>query len=270
MTSILGISHICVNSNNLEATLQDLKILNYNLLFKENHLPVSNEKMPFLRTKVDYHDSMFFKSTNNIGLEVINHGTRTNNVGSYNILFYVDKNYQYLLDGNHDSEIKSIIKNVFGAKIHRVQLSSLDTPFYYSYDERFDDTSTIVLECINLSTSSKFWQDNLGFKLIKSNEHNPKLHLLEFSSPIKNWCARLLLIETRLEPNEPFLDDVGLTCVSFITTNIELCLSQMKKSSARHIGDVFDMSIGGKNLKLVFIRGPNSEIIELMEFRNIE
>jgi catechol 2,3-dioxygenase-like lactoylglutathione lyase family enzyme len=113
----------------------------------------------------------------------------------------------------------------------------------------------------SLKEALPFW-NALGFR---EEETAGNRTVLSFPSPIPAWSARIELRETGKSPEKKYLDDAGWTCLSFLTRNIQESLEALMKAGASESCEPFSITVGGKPVRLCLLRGPDMEIIELLE-----
>ena len=61
------------------------------------------------------------------------------------------------------------------------------------------------------------------------------------------------------------LDDTGFNCLSILSTDLEKDSARLHQMGVIDSSGIFELSIGGKKLKIEIIRAPDNELIELIE-----
>lgn len=265
MIKILGIDHICATCKGIDQA-KKLEYIGYVTSFEERHLPIMEEKKPFLKQHGDFHDAAFLTAKKGSSIEIIDHYGSSSQQGRYDVLFESSK---ILSDVEMKNDpISKILENVFDCPISKISVPSLNM-YYYQKIDSTEGLSTIVLRCNNLDKVSKFWITGLGFKEKSFDKKKSSWKLLYFTSPVLAWNIDLLLIQ---DPNmsitNSYLDDLGWTCVSIIVSDIDSCLTRLKELGAKDMGLPYYMKIANNRLRLAFLRGPEAELIELIEFQN--
>ena len=130
-----------------------------------------------------------------------------------------------------------------------------------------------TIQNVSFSTSS------ISFTI---NSHNksldiPVLHFLGFDRHDDLFCRSDLLISKKLitisivectRSNKSYLDDIGYTCIAFISTNIEDDSQYLLALNCTDHTDIVNMSIGGQNLLIWMARLPGGAIIELIQLQS--
>ena len=147
--------------------------------------------------------------------------------------------------------------------IKKSKIPQSNIPFYFLKGTNHGITS-IVLEVTNMEKSLSLWQEIFNFEIEPGG--NQHFNSLVLSSPISNWNLKLILIENnKLQKSEAYLDSFGWNCISLITTDIESEIKSLKERSDIECGLPYFFEIGGKKYKLLFIKGFDAEIIELIQ-----
>jgi len=261
---ILGVDHLCATCLDIEKGKDLFTKLGFETRFTEFGLPVAKEKLPILSSKILSHDATFLKNKTGISLELINHDY-TQNSGKFQVI------YKGSVDNSDFSVIENDLivnrlKDEFENKLIKIFHPQLELTLYQSKLDDGNGINSIILQSDNISKASNFWINGLGFKISKvSEKHNWKL--LEYASPVQNWSIKLYLIENKnLPKSNTYLNSKGWTCVSLITTKIEPLLSELKNQGVKFCGTPYDYEIGNKRMRLVFVRGYEEELIELIQF----
>lgn len=266
MNEIIGIDHVCGSCQNLKEKEKRFKFPGYHLLFSEHDLPINEEKKSILLHDSKYHDVIFLKAPRKLSVEIIDHRVRTaKSNGRYHVLFEGQKLPSNRFFINDKDPLIDTVCKVFETKISKFLDREFGLPIFYRESDQEEGITTIILECKNLEKSSQFWTSRFNFKPFRSSE---KLHyeLLELQFPISSWNVNLLLIENKkLNLVKSYINQTGWTCLSFIVTKIESFLSNVDDKVFSHIGEPYKIKIGGKELKLIFLRGPEQELFELIE-----
>lgn len=265
MIKILGIDHICATCKGIDQA-KKLECIGYVTSFEERHLSISEEKKPFLKQHGDSHDAVFLTAKKGSSIEIIDHYGSSSQQGRYEVLFESPKILSDVTVKN--DPIGKILENVFDCTISKILIPSLNIHYYQKMGS-VEGLFTAVLRCNNLDKISKFWITGLGFKEKSFDKKKNSWKLLHFTSPILAWNIDLLLIQ---DPNmsitSSYLDDLGWTCISIIVSDIDSCLTHLEKLGAKDIGLPYVVKIANNYLKLAFLRGPEAELIELIEFQN--
>lgn len=268
MINILGIDHVCISSNKIENDSKKIIKLGYELLFNEYELPISNKKKEFLKKNPTTHNLSFLNSPTCISIELIDHYEFSNNNSTYNLVFDIPKTIDLDFQIMEKDFLCDLLEFELQSKISKKHIPDLQLSFYEKQTEQLHGLSMIVINYINLEKASKFWCKFFGFKKIKSSIfHGIKYELLSFLAPVKQWSVNLLLVEGKHHSTISYLDDYGCTCISFLVSSIEDCLKSLRDLDSICVGNSYDINVGGKEISLVFLRGLENEIIELIEIK---
>ena len=265
MTNIIGFDHICITSTNI---IEDSKIFEqygYKISFNEKNIKINEEKKEFLKNSNELHSFTLLKSDNSVAIELIDHHKFNNENQIYKILF----NTKNIFSKNHlESEEKLLqkLEIIFNKKISKNENLMFD--FYQNY-AKIDDVNAIIIKSSDLQKSKKFWCDLFGF-IEKPSSNKEDYKILEFKSPIKNWSIKFILIKDISEKRMTFLNDYGCTCMSFLVTKIEDFLEKFYEFGLKNTGKPYETTINNKKMRLVFLRGLENELIELIEFKKNE
>ena len=265
MTNIIGIDHICITSKNI---LEDSKIFEqygYKIDFNEENVKIREEKKEFLKNSNELHNFALLKSINSVAIELIDHKKFNNKNQIYDILFDTknrsDKNYV-----KSQEKLLQKLEIIFNKKISKNENVMFN---FYENHASVDEINAIIIKSSDLEKSKKFWCDLFGF-IEKSSNNNEDYKILEFKSPIKNWNVKFVLIKYTSEKKMRFLNDYGCTCMSFLVTKIEDFLEKFHEFGLKSDGKPYETIINNKKIRLIFLRGLENEIIELIEFRKNE
>lgn len=268
MNDIIGLDHICASSDNLKEISKIDDLLGYKILFMKNNIPINEEKNDILYGNILSHDALFLTNSKSISIELIEHHPKTaENIGQYNVIYESNRfpsNNCILVE--QDKRAK-YLSSIFNEQISKFFDKKTHLSFFFKNSKINLGLTTIIFETKNLENSIKFWTKIFNFKILEIPEAT-SCKLLELHSPINSWNVKLLLIENPdAIMEETFLNVKGWTCLSFIVKKIDSFLSKIDDSDFSFIGKSYELNIGGKNLKLVFLRGTEQQLIELVEVK---
>lgn len=257
--------HICATSAFNNTSTND-ELLGYKIRFIQNNIPINKEKKDVLLDDAISHDALFLTNSVGISIELINH--YTNNVtqfGKYRVIYESSKlpDVDCILVEN--DKTAKYVSSIFNEPLTKIFNKRTNLSFFWKRSEKDNGITTISLETKNLENSIGFWTKNFNFKTSPLLDTSSS-KLIELHSPITSWNAKLLFIENPdLIIEKTFLNLSGWTCISFIVKKIDSFLGQIDQSDFSFIGKPYELSLGGKSLKLVFLRGPEQQLIELVE-----
>jgi hypothetical protein len=82
------------------------------------------------------------------------------------------------------------------------------------------------------------------------------------------WCLDLVLVEMEFARPLPLIDDAGFPCLALISRRLASDKEAVLDLGAREACDEFNLEVGGRVLNILIMRGPDNELIELIEFSN--
>jgi len=274
MPAILGVDHICGSSPGVKSSMDFGEKLGFETKFVETSLSVHAAKRTLLRRESQFHDAVFLFSGNTTSIELISYKNSFNETTSPN-------DSVYLCDQTVSSpNVKELPLRLMGKCIAEclscdlvhTYLPDIEISFYQSISKIgfAPGVHLIAMYCEDLNRSTLFWQEGLGFKKIDVSNSNSKWQLLEFSALSRSWSVKLLLIEQKEKMNSlVHLDDIGWPCLSIIVTNIDVVLQHLKRFGIGEDARPYATKVGGKSIDLCFMRGPDSELIELIQLKGM-
>jgi catechol 2,3-dioxygenase-like lactoylglutathione lyase family enzyme len=272
MSTVIGIDHICSSCTDIYSSAKYFQQLGFMSLFEEVNLPLVPEKIPYLRENIDRQAMVFLKPLLGISVEMILH---------HEHLSRWDASYQVLLGTSlnpfHNARVTDVgsmgraFEAALGLAVVRRGLPEFQIWYYQPVSQASlaSGVAVVAVECMDLSRSLDFWKAGLGFSIVSASEREvPGWVLLRFDAVMPRWSGQVLLVQTkRKELTMSFLDDSGWTCMSFITTDLEESMNRLRTLGAQDIGRPFLLAFGGKAMRICFLRGPDSELIELIQFK---
>lgn len=268
MSSILGISHICCNTIDIETDIQLLQPLGFDVYFEENHLPIAPAKEPYMRTTTNAHDMTFLKSNTGVSVELIKHHTKHNlNTSSPYEIGLPQKNI-IPTSNLPTNDLEQIFSEALDVSTHAIK----SNVSYFAYRSRTNSINPMVIStsCKDIQKSRDFWQSALGFRTISmSLSPSPTWCLLQFTALIPTWTCQLLLIQTNAPITPPsYIDDVGWTCLVLLVQNITHARSEIQKTGALDVGKPFELTVGGKTYLECFFRSCDGQLLVLTQLQS--
>lgn len=264
--SALGFSHICMTSLSPERARTALEGQGYAFRFKAEGLTIPPQKRPFLRRPADSNDLVFLAHSESPALELVfHHNTPNGACGPYALL----------LPSPAPAEAVEVQGDFWAHKfalevqevVLGVTIAGLDVRTQHYRPSTGPKPARGMAGCLcgNLNSAKRFWTNGLGFKETQ-RAGTDSLARLSFNSPVPAWSLDLLLVEAPDLSNEiSFIDDDGVTCLSFLVRDLGRSLQELAESGAKDLGEPFQVEVGGKVLTIAFARGPWNELVELLE-----
>ncbi len=246
---ILKIDHIALSSNNFEKDIVFFETLGFNVFFKESDVKNLEIKKDLLTQFYPNHDLCLLTKKGSYNIELLNHRNINDKDGFiYPVFQNIPNNKRWHSEGEIE-ELKVKIKIGPGYKF-------LDKENKVSNDFLFNE---LVVNSINLEQSINFWK-SLGFELIEQSETLAKM---KFVSLLDHNNYFIYLKKANTIGNN-LLDDRGFNSVAFICKSIDRVIRKIKNEKII-ITKQQDLTINHKNLKICFIKGPQNELVELVE-----
>jgi len=89
---------------------------------------------------------------------------------------------------------------------------------------------------------------------------------LAFGAPLPAWKLELVVAEG--DPrSDSCLDDRGFPCLAFLCTSLERDGETLVAAGALETSGRFDVTVNGRALAVAFFRGPEGELLELVDVR---
>lgn len=262
MGHLVGFDHISASCGQLEAGKKALLPLSYKAKFSEPDLPVASEKAPYMRTGCVTHSLSLMTPDKGCAVELIrHHDTLATQQGPYLAVSGTP-----LAGHSSQDHISDSLAQAGGIPFVKTMLNGGLTCYApMTCDAPEPGINTIVLPCNHLQTSAEFWTHGMGFTEI-SRGHD--WQQLEFKAIFATLGLRLLLVETPdALPGTRYIDDSGWTSLAFLTKNVHKSTSHLINIGAKEVGHPFPLTVNGADLTLLFFRGPDNELIELIEVR---
>ena len=88
---------------------------------------------------------------------------------------------------------------------------------------------------------------------------------LAFQAPVPAWRLEVILVESEAARPPAFLDDPGFPCLALISSSLARDQDTAGEMGARESSEEFFLEVGEKVLKILMLRGPDQELLELIE-----
>ena len=242
MSNVLGLSHLCVGcAGAMDEVERALVECGYAVQFAHADLPNPPAKKGLVRTWTALHDMRLLAAPGLPAIETLHHHDVAVSGGSnYRPHVYVPE----VGGPAQDTLVR------FGVSLVRENRAA-------------SGKLLVTMACADIRSQLVFWEKAMGFAVHSCDGDGAELRFRALSP---TWCIDLRL-EKSGKPVEPtYLDDTGCTCLSFLVRDIGEALEKCREFGAVEIGVTFPLEIGGKSVDVAFVRGPQSEIIELLQF----
>lgn len=237
---VLGLSHLCVGCTmGMDDVVNALGDSGYTIQFEYRELRNPPAKKTLVRQWTDEHEMRLLAAPGLPSIEILHHhnGARSNT-----------SNYAPTLPlTNMGGKTRGVLSRYgIGVADHKAGTTN---------------ELLVSMQCQNRALVADFWRNALGFTCDEGEESGEALRLKALS-PTWRMALRLEQVDEPVEPT--YLDDIGCTCLSFLVRDINAVLDLCRLNHAKYIGEVFAMNVGGKDMSVAFVRGPQGELIEFI------
>lgn len=263
---ILGTSHMTLACTNIDAALAGLEDLGYRPEFVERDLPNAVQKKPFLSGDDTKHDMAFTRCADGLPLELVRY-THLGSAGRGSFTGYfaqdADQKFARLSPGSIEEAAFQV--NGVTPLTHIHSLSNFATTALFGPGhENKKGLKQATLRVADLTVAQRFWCDGLGYKIV-AGDNDAQWRRVTFRAPVPAWNFTIVLIAAPTSPTPATLDSVGMACLSHLCSSLPHDRERLLNAGATAASGAFDIRINGKILTVEIFRGPNSELIELMQ-----
>ncbi|MBS3165647.1 hypothetical protein J4444_00855 [Candidatus Woesearchaeota archaeon] len=259
---ILKVSHFVFSSENFEENSKILNQLGYHSIFTQKNIRNLIIKRPLFTSFNDFHDLCYFTSPNNVGVELLNWNSTISNESNFVPMF--EK-----VDGNLLKYFRALTFNSFN--FYEGKMDNFTNFCFLDKSNNSFKMNSLMTKTEDIKKSIEFWKI-LGFE-VKSHEINDEsgderfvvLHLNSILPRTETFT--LYLKQTSNINKNPHLDDKGISCLSFLSTDIQKEKELLLAHHAKVI-EVGELMINNKLLNILFAVGPSGELIEIIDFKS--
>ena len=264
---ILGVDHVALGCHSISEGIQQLTSLGYTPEFVETALFNHEAKKPFLTAYNSIHDLALCKRRSNVAIELTNHSVPVlTQTSCFEVLFSNPSPTCFLDEAETSlSSWGGIEREGFIASGY---WSHFDTQVWYQMcnTNLTSGIRAIRLRVTDIERSLKFWMEGLSGQMLERSTSGIPWARLRVGTLLANWTLELVIYES-LQPSKvtPMLDGSGFPCLALLSNRISYDLSRALDAGGSGQSEEFDITVGGKILRLVLLRGPDSEVIELIQ-----
>lgn len=270
---IVGVDHIALSCENVAQGAELLRQVGFRAKFIQERVPNPAAKRNLLRSYEPSHSIAYCQAEGSVSLELTAHSRLLGGIPSpYQVLLNRFPDHSVFWEGELPPSWESAWRTSMGCIRPR---SAKWTPFQAQFwcDAESDGVSlkfvrALLLPVNDLSVAERFWVQGLGCQRINRGETKTRNNWLQvgFRAPVPAWCLDIVLVEMELARVLPLIDDAGFPCLALISSRLgrdkEVALGQ----GAREASDEFNLEVGGRVLNILIMRGPDNELVELIEF----
>ncbi|WP_269583967.1 VOC family protein [Roseibium sp. Sym1] len=263
---IVGVDHIALACVDLETGQRALDRLGLSERFVDRAVANAPQKRPLLSDYGPLHDIAVYDPQSGAAIELTAHNVLQKEArnGFTPVLEVTGPAAAELADPDGESKC---VTAAFGEGFVRHALQELDTYCYLRAGHEDSCLRAGVLAVADLEASLAFFTSGLAGKTDRQGvENGRRWAVVKLPALMPKWRLELLLVAAEgAATNENFLDNAGWPCLACLTTSIEGDAEKLRQAAARHVGEIFHLSVNGKALRILLAAGPNGELIELIE-----
>lgn len=258
---ILKVSHLVFSSTHFEENSVEFNSLGYRCIFTEKNIENSIVKKPLFHHFHLRHDVRYFTSPFGVGVELLDWKSQS----------------------GQQSNFVPVFDNLSPLGFMSLTPKQLTTPSFFSFSPRLLKTlqipiftlqeknapaqlNSLLVKTDNFEKSIAFWKN---FRFVVKEEYDTHV-ILELSSLLPLTPVFRLYLERAEEINRhPCLDDRGVSCISFLSSSANR-EKDLLKSKGLPIIDVGNLLINRKMLTVFFTVGPNGELVEVIDVKEVD
>lgn len=269
---ILGADHVALSCREVVEGARCLESFGYTTQFTELDLPNDAAKKAFLSAYAPSHAIAYCRHEHGMSVELVQHAAPLREGLSA---------YQVAVEGWPAEAVaygeavppswSRAWEDVFGCGAaepavwgpFRAQMWCVETPG----GAPRGSVRGIMLPVSDLAAAKRFWGNGLGGRAaaqgtLASGEAWARL---SFPSPVPAWSLEIVLAESAVRPGHPLLDASGFACLALLTNRLEADAGSAMRRGGREAGPRFDLTVSGKLLHIIMVRGPGGELVELIQ-----
>lgn len=268
---ILGIDHLALSCEDIHDAAQILASAGYRIKFVEQDVPNHPNKSRFLKAYRSVHSIAYCQGECGTAIELTQHSARLNEAESpYQVLLgtmSIDGRDQ--VSPQHSYE--SIWQSALGCRsLRRVSWPKLHAQFWYdaaSPTSRAAGIKGVLVPVADIATARHFWSHGLGLHSVQdgTTPAGQNWAKLSFKALMPGWSADVVLAEGQCQVANPTLDAPGFSCLAFLSSNLDNDSRRLWDAGATDSTGDFVIELGQKTMRLEMFRGPDNELIELIE-----
>lgn len=258
---IVGVDHIALSCARLDDGIGHMSRLGFELTFLERDAPNHPVKRAYLGTFRATHSLAMCRSAAGVSIELTEHGPPAG-VASYNVIF------EGLFGSDFASAPEDAVAVAAALGVGNPVLTEL--PGFAAKvwadpaPHRPASIKAVMLAVSDFEVSKRFWCDGIGFRLISEGHADHPWAVLEIWSPFPR-CRLTLLLTERRRASDDKLDACGFPCLALLVTQLPSDRAKLLEHGGRDQSDGFELTVNGKPLVIALVRGPDREIVELIQ-----
>lgn len=258
---IVGVDHIALSCADLDTGMRTMSMIGFETIFAERDAPNREEKRGYLRQFQEKHSLAMCRSSIGPAMELTAHGLPEGIAP-----------FQLLLQGVRGSSAAQahpdacVIKSALGVRAaESINLADVGATAWVDLDtEGPPAIRAVMLAVRDLDRSKRFWCDGIGGCITHEGREYGRWALLEIHSPLPR-CRLTVLLTEREHDESRYLDAGGFPCLALLVTQLSNDRQRMLHAGGQDPSADFFLSVNGRSLVIALLRGPDMEIIELIQ-----
>jgi len=272
---ILGVDHIALSCNDIVSCGMMMSEAGLKEKFIHDQLSNPLAKKPFMQTYSPSHGLVYYQAEGETSVELTDHFRPLSlSLSPYQVLLNSSMPYSDSLPESLRSDLRGLEKVWLAAAGCSVR-AGLWKPFNAQYWYPLETGSkgkafikAVLLNVTDLSTAQRFWEAGLGGGLVNAGLiDGMQWARLRLRSFLPSGTLDLILCENKKVQPLFYLEDSGFPCLTFLSHRLEDDSNRLMKEGASLSGDLFSLEVNQKWLNIKILRGPNNELIELIEIQ---
>jgi len=268
---ILGVDHLALSCQDVNDGAKVLIDAGYRLKFVQETVPNRPAKRHLLKSYEPWHSLAYLQADQSISVELTQHAS---------CLDAALSPYQVFLDGcppcsrpcadQVPAAWAGVWRRVLGCdKPALARLAPFNAQFWYDAHEcqfGLGHIRALLVPVRDLARAERFWCGGLRCHLVQrgTGENESRWAHIAFRAPVPTWALKVILVEGD-QTARPFLDDPGFPCLALISTSLTMDKESLLEVGAHDVSEEFILGVGQKYLRIVIVRGPDNELIELIQ-----
>ncbi|HEY9759830.1 MAG TPA: VOC family protein [Oculatellaceae cyanobacterium] len=271
LTMILGVEHLALSCTDVVHSSSVLNNEGYTTKFVENEIENHISKSGILNRYQPLHSIAYCRVPQGISLELTDHGSGLNDGESkYKVLLRKNPLESRIVESTRQHS--QVLGLAFDCPPPReCHWEPFGTNVWFQGEA--DDSSSnsvagLFLPVKNLEAAKKFWLEGLACQPVNEGElEDLKWLRVAIAAPFPAWSLNIVLVQTDDAKHAGSLDDVGFPCLALISNRIVEDMDRALFAGGHEAIEPFTMEINGQHLKVCLLRGPDDELIELIEVK---
>jgi catechol 2,3-dioxygenase-like lactoylglutathione lyase family enzyme len=265
---ILGVDHLALTCTELDAASQQLATSGFPVRFSQRDIPNFAGKAPLLAEYQPLHSMAFCEGTGTTAIELTLHGARMAPTrASYELLLSVQRSSSWS-ECPPPSNAGKIWEHALGLGAVRCGTWTDSGAIFWFEPEAAAPTGVraLLVPVRDLDRTISFWKGALGLRgLTEGSTDGRRWARGRFVSPVPAWCLDVVIAEGEELPPASCLDAPGFPCLALLSTDARRDEAKLLSAGGTESTGVFEVNIDGKGLQVVVLRGPDGELVELLQ-----